>query len=342
MGNSQYQALISAYGATNVTVTGGGVVDGQGWDWWRNFTTNTSNLWAHQRPKLIEFVDSSDITVTNVTLLNSPFWSLHPIFCRNVHLSHLRVLAPRDHGNTDGIDPDSCDGVHVHDCEIDVGDDAVSVKSGRHWRTKVKVPAQNYLFERVNILFRNFAIGSDVSGDVRNITFRDGTIGDDAGSSPWAIKIKADSQEGGVVDGITFRNVRIGNITYCGSSRFVFVPPHSPHDSCTPTEKGATMIDVGMGYVGAKTNPGRVTNVVFDGLYGIGPTGNTMNAHGLPNASGCPGCDERLHNITRRNISLQTGGAYACSLVDGVVVEGVQRWPRGSTCAKGVGGGSIN
>ena len=102
------------------------------------------------------------------------------------------------------------------------------------------------------------------------------------------------------------------------------------------------MIDVGMGYVGAKTNPGRVTNVVFDGLYGIGPTGNTMNAHGLPNASGCPGCDERLHNITLRNISLQTGGAYACSLVDGVVVEGVQRWPRGSTCAKGVGGGSIN
>ena len=49
------------------------------------------------------------------------------------------------------------------------------------------------------------------------------------------------------------------------------------------------MIDVGMGYVGAKTNPGRDTNIVFDGLHGIGPTGALLNAHGLDNASGCPG-----------------------------------------------------
>jgi hypothetical protein len=48
----------------------------------------------------------------------------------------------------------------------------VSVKSGLHWKTLKKVSAQNYLFERTTILFRNFAIGSDVSGDVRNITFR--------------------------------------------------------------------------------------------------------------------------------------------------------------------------
>ena len=58
----------------------------------------------------------------------------------------------------------------VTDVTIDVGDDAVSVKAGLHWKTKKKVPAQNYLFERVTILHRNFAIGSDVSGDVINIT----------------------------------------------------------------------------------------------------------------------------------------------------------------------------
>eukprot|EP01047_Picozoa_sp_COSAG01_P099466 COSAG01_NODE_29477_length_636_cov_1.782123_1_plen_56_part_00 len=40
------------------------------------------------------------------------------------------------------------------------------------------------------------------------------------------------------------------------------------------------MIDVGMGYVGAKTNPGRDTNIIFDGLRGIGPTGRSMVAHG--------------------------------------------------------------
>ena len=61
-------------------------------------------------------------------------------------------------------------GVQVRDVLIDVGDDAVSVKSGRHWKTHAKVPAQNYHFERTTILFRNFAIGSAVAGDVRNIT----------------------------------------------------------------------------------------------------------------------------------------------------------------------------
>jgi polygalacturonase len=221
-----------------VSVVGGGTIDGNGWDWWRNVSAavNASNTYFHQRPKLVEFVDCKDVLVSNLTLRNSPFWTLHPIFCTNVRVSHLRVLAPRDHGNTDGIDPDSCDNVHVTDCVVDVGDDAVSVKSGLHWKTKAKVPAQNYgsvepapplhclhfsflmfslvgaVFERVTLLFRNFAIGSDISGDVRNITFRDGTIGDDLGSSPWAIKIKTDSQEGGVADGIFFRNVRIGTM----------------------------------------------------------------------------------------------------------------------------------
>ena len=35
---------------------------------------------------------------------------------------------------------------------VDVGDNAVSVKSGLHWKTKQKIPAENYLFERVTIL----------------------------------------------------------------------------------------------------------------------------------------------------------------------------------------------
>ena len=78
-----------------------------------------------------------------------------------VRAQYVDFRAPRDHGNTDGVDPDSCNGVHVSDVLIDVGDDAVSVKSGLHWKTKKKVAAQNYLFERTTILYRNFAIGSD-------------------------------------------------------------------------------------------------------------------------------------------------------------------------------------
>lgn len=105
MGNTQYQALVSAYSAVNVGITGGGTIDGAGWTWWGNVSRNASNLWAHQRPKLVEFVDCTTVTVTNVTLRDSPFWTLHPIFCTDVWLQHLNIFAPRNHGNTDGVDP---------------------------------------------------------------------------------------------------------------------------------------------------------------------------------------------------------------------------------------------
>ena len=354
MRNQQRQALVSAYSATNVTITGAGTIDGNGWPWWKNITVqgcfgrhptgwvpnaSTQPACFVQRPKLVEFVDCVDVALRGesnakrLTLLNSPFWTWHPIFCHGVRAQFVNFLAPRDHGNTDGVDPDSCSDVHVADVLIDVGDDAVSVKSGLHWKTHVKVAAENHLFERVTILYRNFAIGSSVAGDVRNITLRDSTIGDEFGSSPWAIKLKTDSQEGGIVDGVFFRNITIGNITYCGSSKFVFTPPHSAKDHCVPGhELGATMIDMGMGYVGDKTNPGRLSNVVFEDLHGIGSTGASLNAHGLSSASGCPGCNEHIRNLTLRNIDLSVGGVYTCSDVDNVIVKHVKQWSKESTC----------
>ena len=50
-----------------------------------------------------------------------------------------------------------------------------------------------------------------------------------------------------------------------------------------------------MGYAGAKTNPGRDRNIVFDGLTGIGPSGDSIVAHGLANATGCPGWTRVAH-----------------------------------------------
>jgi hypothetical protein len=100
------------------------------------------------------------------------------------------------------------------------------------------------------------------------------------------------------------------------------------------------MIDVGMGYVGAKTNPGRDTNIIFDGLRGIGPTGASMSARGLDNATGCSSCVEHIVNLTLRDIHLEVGGPWLCKDVDGVVVDDVSRFPEGSTCVP-TGGDSL-
>lgn len=56
-----------------------GTIDGQGSVWWEQFDAHALN---YSRPHLIEFVSSSDVVISNLTILNAPAWSIHPAYCR--------------------------------------------------------------------------------------------------------------------------------------------------------------------------------------------------------------------------------------------------------------------
>jgi len=208
---TQWQAVIYGRNVTGLTLVGptSAVVDGLGWPWWANFS---QGILTHQRPKLVEIVDCSDLTLSGMTFRNSPFWTLHPTYCNNVVFNAVTVLAPRAIGNTDGIDPDSCTNVVVDGCHVDVGDDGISLKSGPHDITGVLLPTANVTIQRTTVLSRNVAIGSACFGGIYNVTMRDSIIGDDDGSCPWAIKAKTHNPNGGVVSGVTFTNLTLGAI----------------------------------------------------------------------------------------------------------------------------------
>ncbi|KAJ7532532.1 hypothetical protein O6H91_13G007900 [Diphasiastrum complanatum] len=96
-------SLIHGINLTDVVITGkNGTIDGQGSVWWDWFHAKTLN---HTRGHLVEFIHSQDIIVSNVTFMNSPFWTIHPVYCRNVVVHGVTILAPADSPNTDGIDP---------------------------------------------------------------------------------------------------------------------------------------------------------------------------------------------------------------------------------------------
>ncbi|KAI3989384.1 hypothetical protein MKX01_001553 [Papaver californicum] len=100
---------------------------------------------------------SSDIRLPNITLQNSPFWTLHPYDCKNVFVTNVTMLAPVVGApNTDGIDPDSCENMVIEDCYISVGDDEVAIKSG--WDQY----GINYGKPSTNILIKNVVIRSMV------------------------------------------------------------------------------------------------------------------------------------------------------------------------------------
>lgn len=208
-----FRAVIYARNVSNFTIEGptSAVIDGLGWPWWANYSAGLYPK-SLKRPKLIEILDGDGVTLQGLTIRNSPFWTIHPTFCSNVVVRGLTVLAPHQVGNTDGIDPDSCSNVLIESCLVSVGDDGISVKTGYHDVTGQLVPSVNVLVRNTTILSRNFAIGSACFGGIFNVTVTNCTIGDDKGSSPWAVKIKSHVPYGGIVANITFSDVRFGAI----------------------------------------------------------------------------------------------------------------------------------
>lgn len=80
-----------------------GTIDGQGQAWWTAFSEKRLK---HTRGPLVQLMWSRDIVISNITLRNSPFWTLHPYDCKNVTISNVTILAPVSKApNTDGIDP---------------------------------------------------------------------------------------------------------------------------------------------------------------------------------------------------------------------------------------------
>jgi len=138
--------------------------DGCGWSWWAAFTNGSL---AYQRPKLVEIVDSTDVTLRGLTFRNSPFWTLHTFYADRVTSANLTVLAPRAIGNTDGIDPDLSSDVLIDSCTVDVGDDGISIKSDYRvdpasGNVTVR-PSARVTVRNTTALSRNVAIGSSTS-----------------------------------------------------------------------------------------------------------------------------------------------------------------------------------
>ena len=104
---------------------------------------------------------------------------------QNWHLNYL-LLA-----HYQGFDPDSSTDVILRDSVIDTGDDGISIKSQNSTIpgcSHIQVPARNIHIYRTKVLSRNFCVGSQTFGAVYDLVMEDCEIGDDAGSSPWAIK----------------------------------------------------------------------------------------------------------------------------------------------------------
>ncbi|KAJ6806192.1 putative polygalacturonase isoform X1 [Iris pallida] len=201
----RHQSLIHGYNLTDVVITGeNGTIDGQGSVWWDWFNNRTLD---YTRPHLIELMYSSEVIISNLTFMNSPFWAIHPVYCSQVLVQNVTILAPLDSPNTDGIDPDSSNNVCIEDCYIRTGDDLISIKSGwDEYGISFARPSANITIHRITGSTKSgagIALGSEMSGGISDIK-ADGLR---LSSSLHGIRIKTSPGRGGYI-----RNVYLSDI----------------------------------------------------------------------------------------------------------------------------------
>lgn len=237
---------IYAYEATDVAITGEGVIDGGGtndtwWKWcgapkygWKEGVISQRNGSRARllkmaedgvdmderrfgpedglRPQLINFNLCDGILMEDVTLLRSPFWVIHPLLSKNVTVRRVKIN--NDGPNGDGCDPESCDGVLIEDCFFNTGDDCIAIKSGRNMDGRLwNRPSENIIVR--NCEMKNghggVVIGSEISGGCRNVFAENNLM--DSPNLDRVIRIKTNTCRGGVIENIyAAANIKVGAV----------------------------------------------------------------------------------------------------------------------------------
>ena len=228
--------LIYANNCENIAITGQGTLNGNGSAWWKwrkskgdpyRKTNKKNREWArdntpmdervaakedfHWCPTFISPYNSKNILIEGLTLIDGPFWNVHPVYCENVTIRNLTI---RNHGpNGDGCNPDSSKYVLIEGCEFDTGDDCIAIKSGRNTDGRRINRPSEYIIVR-NCIMKDghggVVMGSEMSGSVRNVYVEDCEM--DSPNLDRALRIKTNSVRGGTVENVYMRNVKIGQV----------------------------------------------------------------------------------------------------------------------------------
>eukprot|EP01084_Bolivina_argentea_P263200 445378_1 len=187
----------------NVKIYGYGTIDGNGHSGWYNAP------YSNTRPTLLQLSWINGLIIFNVTLTNSPFWTLHPLFSKNIYIENITIhtIGP----NTDGFDPDSCSNVYITKSYISTGDDCVAINAGKDEDGRaVGIPSNNLTI--IDMSFGNghgISIGSGMSGNVTNVLFANVIMkGTKAGP-----RIKSQRGRGGMVSNVIYRNITMTDVS---------------------------------------------------------------------------------------------------------------------------------
>ena len=196
-----HRALISATDAANVAIIGGGSIFGP--------SPALSHLRNPRGPAVIELSGCTNALLENFTTQYQHLWSIHLLYCN--HFTARNLIIRTVNANGDGLDVDSCDGVTIEHCDINTGDDAISLKSGRGLAAQqLGRPTQNVVIRDCILqssIYAALGLGTEMSGGIRNVKIENCVLS----GRQNAIFIKSRDGRGGFMEDIAGENITVLN-----------------------------------------------------------------------------------------------------------------------------------
>nr|ANJ43625.1 glycoside hydrolase family 28 [Medauroidea extradentata] len=200
-------AFISITGATGSGIYGKGKIDGRAnhimtgsnITWWQ-LAYNASKIHKNQNnPKLIQIANSKDITLYQITLVNSPYFHVQSRLTYGFTVWGITINSPFDSVNSDGIDPTGSINVTIAHSNISTGDDCIAVSS--LYGPSKHISIYNNYFGHGN----SMGIGSGTTYGISEMTVTNLTMN----NVRYGLYIKSNTKNGGLVTNITYNNVCI-------------------------------------------------------------------------------------------------------------------------------------
>jgi hypothetical protein len=172
--NSRY--LIVAENERNISITGRGVIDGQGPAHYDTFKKD-GLFWpikdkATRPGRMLWFIRCQNIHIEDVSFMESPAWTFWMMGCENVTFDKVTINTPYEEINADGINIDGCRNVRLSHCHIKTGDDCVVLR-GINRALKEKRFCEQVVVENCTLESNCNAIRISYvrDGTIRNATF---------------------------------------------------------------------------------------------------------------------------------------------------------------------------
>lgn len=186
-----------------VSITGFGKIDGNEEIFYGTVTPWHIDGSFYPRIPLLFLEHIEHLTITQVTLTGSAFWTTHMVGCSDVLIDGIRILNNLRLANCDGIDPDHCQNVRITNCHIECADDCIVFKNTAHAMRYGS--CENIVVSGCTLISTSAAIkfGTESEAPFRNIIVQNCNI------SRTNRGISLQLRDKGCIENVIFSNINI-------------------------------------------------------------------------------------------------------------------------------------